>query len=106
MIRQGQWRKTKLIEAHEYIVKMQQPELFEAIKQYIREHGYWGTFEGKRYKYANVYGWRYWHFQFILNRANLKKSRAVTGQGVDDVATVVSGVGAAAVAAGPDRSEV
>jgi len=65
----AKWRKTDYLEPHEYIVKKDYPELFKKLAQDIDGSPVTRTFMGKKYRYLIFNGYRYWHFQIILNRA-------------------------------------
>jgi hypothetical protein len=54
---------------HEYIVRFTYPDAFQTLSEAIRRHGVPGEFDGRRYRYLHLDGWRYWQFRIILNRA-------------------------------------
>jgi hypothetical protein len=56
---------------HSYIVRTDVPVAWEKIAAFIDAHAYIKEYKGVKYKYANLNGYRYWHFQLILNRAKL-----------------------------------
>lgn len=57
---------------HEYIVKGQNPELFDDVKAAIKEHGYNAKFGKWTYRYLNIGEYKYWAFQTVLNREPIK----------------------------------
>ncbi len=76
VIEKAAWRATKFISPHEYILKKDEPELFEAMKKFVRENGWPGRFFKTIYRYATVGEYRYWFMSsgpksIILNRARL-----------------------------------
>ena len=68
------WYKTTYIQPHEYIVRHEQPELFADLAARIDRDGYWGEFQGRRYRYLDIGGYKYWHFNIILNRELLSEA--------------------------------
>jgi hypothetical protein len=69
-IENQQWKKTNYLEAHEYILRVWNPELFDNISELIDKEGYKGTFLKTIYSYLNIGDYRYWHYTLILNRAD------------------------------------
>ena len=65
------WRATTYIAPHEYIVKENCPEAWDVIAKAIDtdKTAYTKMFKGAAYKYLDIDGWRYWHFDVTLNRA-------------------------------------
>jgi hypothetical protein len=39
-----------------------------SMREAIARHGYWGTWRGRRYRYLDVAGWKYWYIPPVLNR--------------------------------------
>ncbi len=64
------WKKTNYLEAHEYILRDWNPELFDSVSELIDKEGYKGTFLKNTYTYLNIGNYRYWHIPPILNRAD------------------------------------
>ena len=66
---------------HEYIVNHQYPLVFEQMCKLIDAEGYDRDFtlsgHTNRYRYYNLGGYKYWHFDTILNREPLKCSLTV-----------------------------
>ena len=69
-IEDQQWKKTTYLEAHEYILRDWNPELFDNIRELIDKEGYKGTFLKTEYTYLDIGDYRYWHYARILNRAD------------------------------------
>jgi len=69
-IEDQQWKKTSYLEAHEYILRDWNPELFDNISELIDREGYKGTFLKTIYTYLDIGNYRYWHYTMILNRAD------------------------------------
>ncbi len=69
MVKDADWTPTAYIEAHEYIIRDEYPELFAAMKELVGEEGYPGRFQGRTYRYADLGGHRYWLMGVVLNRA-------------------------------------
>ena len=58
---------------HEYIVEKSNPKLFDKICGLIDAEGYSEIWkDGKEYKYLKIGGYKYWHFDNILNREKLE----------------------------------
>jgi len=60
---------------HEYIVVGHYPEKSEEIKSFIAEidkNGYTKSFYGKEYKYLEIYDYKYWVIEDIINRAKIE----------------------------------
>jgi hypothetical protein len=64
------WKATTYIEAHEYIVRKWNPELFTWIAGLIEDYGYRGRFGKLSSRYIDIGDYRYWHYVYILNRAD------------------------------------
>jgi hypothetical protein len=56
---------------HWYITEQEAPALVAAMREAIAKRGYWGTWRGRRYRYLNVGGWKYWWIPPVLNREPL-----------------------------------
>jgi len=74
MIDAQSWRKTNYIAPHEYFIRTQNPELFAEIARRVKEKPTKREFFGKSYRYYIFTGWRYWHYQIVLNRAKEEKT--------------------------------
>ena len=61
---------------HEYIIKNQNLELFNAIANLIDTKGYTKDFtlsgHTETNKYFDIDGYRYWHYDVVLNRTDKK----------------------------------
>lgn len=58
---------------HEYIVNKWNGILFKLLCEKIDKEGYekkW--WDGKKYKYLDFDGYKYWHYEIILNREAIK----------------------------------
>jgi hypothetical protein len=64
------WKKTDYLEAHEYILRDWNPELFDSVSELIDKEGYKGSFLKNTYTYLDIGSYRYWHMPPILNRAD------------------------------------
>ena len=64
------WRKTKYLENHEYILRDQNPGLFDEICDLLAAHGYKGTFMKTVYTYVDIGDYRYWRYPILMNRAD------------------------------------
>lgn len=81
LIERGRWRRSpgyaredgEWVGPHEYIVRKNDPETFDALKKLLSQSpdGYYSEYKGSRYRYVNIEGWKYWSFQIILNREKL-----------------------------------
>ena len=69
---------------HEYIVNHQYPSVFEQMCNSIDAEGYDQDFtlsgHTNRYRYYNLGGYKYWHFDTILNREPLNCGLMADGQ--------------------------
>jgi hypothetical protein len=65
------WRKTIYVSPHEYIIREKVREAWEKIADAIDNLGVIEEFGGRPYKYLKMNGYRYWHYQKVLNRAEL-----------------------------------
>jgi len=74
LISKAKWRATDYIEAHEYIIKEQHPELFELMRQAIKTDGYSAKFRGASYRYINIGAYKYWTMGVVLNRSKIKEN--------------------------------
>jgi hypothetical protein len=70
LIKKAKWRTAKTHE--EYVVVFGYPELKKLITGLIKEKGYYKMFKGKKYRYYNFEGYRYWIVWPILNREKNK----------------------------------
>jgi hypothetical protein len=55
------------------------PELFEMLSSAIDKYGYDESFYSKPYRYLTLDGYRYWHFDTLVNRETLEKYQARNG---------------------------
>ena len=64
---------------HEYIMRKDEPELFEYIGRMIKKHGIYENFtlHGKvnRYKYYYRGNYKYWIIWNVLNRVKINKKK-------------------------------
>ena len=62
---------------HEYIIKDKNPWLFNAIANLIDTKGYLRDFtlfgHTETNKYFDIDGYKYWHYEVVLNRDKIKK---------------------------------
>ncbi len=73
-IDEAQWRATTYLAPHQYVLSQDYPELHEAMKAHILNHGYAGRFLDRDYTYTNIGAYRYWIVGSVLNRARLDTS--------------------------------
>ncbi|MDP1624452.1 MAG: hypothetical protein Q8L64_01655 [bacterium] len=74
-----EWRKTTTYPPHlehEYILSEKYPESFQLLSNAIDQYGYEESFYSKIYRYLNLDGFRYWHFDTLVNRETLEKYNA------------------------------
>jgi len=77
LISEAKWRDTTTYPAHmqhAYILKKDYPALMEALVNAIREYGFDMQFYGTTYRYLIIGEFKYWAFQTLVNRENLKLS--------------------------------
>lgn len=76
----------ELVGPHEYIVRFNEPELFEKLRQRIGGPGsYKGKYKGYTYKYLNLPDpdgniWQYWANRIILNRSRIERQSATESE--------------------------
>jgi hypothetical protein len=78
----AEWRKTTTYPPHlehEYILREKYPELFQLLSNAIDQYGYDESFYSKTYRYLTLDGYRYWHFDTLVNRETLEKYHARNG---------------------------
>jgi hypothetical protein len=78
----AEWRKTTTYPPHlehEYILREKYPELFQLLSNAIDQYGYDESFYSKTYRYLTLDGYRYWHFDTLVNRETLEKYQARNG---------------------------
>lgn len=78
----AEWRKTTTYPPHlehEYVLQEKYPELFQMLSNAIDEYGYDESFYSKTYRYLTLDGYRYWHFDTLVNRETLEKYKARNG---------------------------
>lgn len=76
MIAAAVWRPTKYVHPHEYVLRKNEPFLCEAIQAAVLKFGFYGSFQGTRYRYWEFEGYRYWHFIEVFNRERLTEGSA------------------------------
>ncbi|MEX2210025.1 MAG: hypothetical protein WD846_04040 [Patescibacteria group bacterium] len=57
---------------HEYLVKELDAALFDEMAKLIDGKGYKSDFHGQEHTYLELDGYKYWHYETILNREPLK----------------------------------
>jgi len=66
---------------HEYIIQdglsKDDKQLFAEFKIYIDKNGYTKKFYSKEYKYIDIYGYKYWVIENILNRTKINRKKDV-----------------------------
>ena len=75
----AEWRKTTIYPPHlehEYVLREKYPELFQSLSDAIDKYGYDESFYSKTYRYLTLDGYRYWHFDTLVNRETLEKYHA------------------------------
>ncbi len=70
-IDEAHWQATDYLSPHEYVLSRDYPEMHEALKTYLLDHGYTGRFLDREYTYTNIGPYRYWIVDGVLNRARL-----------------------------------
>lgn len=78
----AEWRKTTtypLHLEHEYVLREKYPELYQLLSDAINRYGYDESFYSKTYRYLILDGYRYWHFDTLINRETLEKYHARKG---------------------------
>jgi hypothetical protein len=73
LINKAFWKKTNYIQAHEYMLRKDYPEVYSALKEKIDKEGYEKEFLGKKYRYVNIGEYRYWAYDTLINRALLSE---------------------------------
>jgi len=71
-----EWRKTTtypLHLEHEYILRKNHPEIIAALSKAIDDHGHDESFYSQTYRYMILDGYRYWHFDTLVNRETTEK---------------------------------
>lgn len=81
MIEKQEWTEAKTfktIAPHEYILKKDNPKLYEELSKRIQENGFDKEFTlfktTKVYRYWNFEGYKYWHMAPVINREKVKKN--------------------------------
>ena len=72
----ARWKATKHVAPHEYTHRdwSEDPEAFYRLVALIREHGYDGVFQKRKYRYLDIDGFTYWtmgapiEYTIIINR--------------------------------------
>jgi len=59
---------------HEYILISKDREVWRELARRIDEEGYWDSFYRTKVRYYNFMGWKYWHYEEVLNRAPLPEN--------------------------------
>lgn len=75
LIKQAAFRKTEYIRPHEYIVQKNYPELHALLSKLINESGYIEKFYEHEYKYIDIWDYKYWVIEEILNREHKMKKK-------------------------------
>jgi hypothetical protein len=71
-IAKAQWRFTPYrVHPHEFILISKDPEVWRELARRIDERGYWELFFRTKVRYYDFQGWKYWHYEEVLNRAPL-----------------------------------
>jgi hypothetical protein len=71
-----EWRKTTTYPAHmehEYILRKNRPGIFAELSMAIDAYGHDESFFDKTYRYLILAGYRYWHFEQLVNRETMEK---------------------------------
>lgn len=77
LIREATWIKTKRYPehmAHEYVMKKDFPECFDALNVAIARYGYDDNFFSQRHRYVWIGDWKYWSYQILCNREHRQKT--------------------------------
>ncbi len=68
----AKWRGSNDQGPHQYILQKDYPELHAALRAMVYgPRGYVSEHNGHKYRYANLGGYKYWGWGFVLNRAKL-----------------------------------
>ena len=70
------WRKTTTYPPHlenEYFLKENKPDFFKLLSDAIDQYGHDEDFYSRTYRYLVMEGYRYWHFDTLVNRETLEK---------------------------------
>ena len=71
-ISKAHWRFTPYNgHPHEYILIPKDPDVWGELARRIDEEGCWDNFYSTKVRYYNFEGWKYWHYEEVLNRAPL-----------------------------------
>jgi hypothetical protein len=70
-LRRATWHATTHVQPHEYIVKSEDPALYEEMRVVIAQQGYVREFQGWTYRYVDLDGYKYWSLPPVLNREPL-----------------------------------
>ena len=74
-IARANWRFTPYFGLpHEYILISKDPEVWRELARRIDEEGYWDNFYSTKVHYYDFGGWKYWHYEEVLNRAPLPEN--------------------------------
>jgi hypothetical protein len=73
LINRVAWQKTDYIQAHEYIIQKDHPELFAVLAEAL-EHDkevYSEIFKGCTYQYLVIGNYKYWRIDDVVNRVRV-----------------------------------
>ena len=59
---------------HEYILIYNERALWDEVVGRIKTYGYAGKFQQAKFRYYDFMGWKYWHYEEVLNREPLPDS--------------------------------
>lgn len=77
MIQKAYWKETTCrgkAPLHSYILKTAEPVLWEKLAFLIDNHGYDAFYHTTKFRYFDIDGYMYWHYDLVLNRALIKDS--------------------------------
>jgi hypothetical protein len=67
--------------AHAYILRKNEPELYQTLAAAIAAYGYDKPFYSKTYRYLELWdGYKYWAYDTLVNREDLTLTRARDGK--------------------------
>ncbi len=56
---------------HEYVMIYNERPLWKELSGRIKKYGYQGYFGKMKFRYYDFLGWKYWHYEEVLNREPL-----------------------------------
>jgi hypothetical protein len=72
LVKTAPWKSTSYIQPHQYFLEHWAPEAFRALAALIASpRGYYGRFLGRRYRYVQFDGFKYWRIEDCINRERL-----------------------------------